>query len=185
MSVYDIKSVDVCSLDQKAFFLLDANILYWLFAGYVLSPTDKDYLKAYNFSNFVGSLLVNGNPLGTSIGNVQEVLNLIERIEYRLYKNSGGSLQRKKDFRKDPTQRSLVQKKIQAAYNAICETCTLFELSLDKLGLDQFISDMPCHLYDPIDFFVAKDLVRNGYANYITSDPDFQCDSRLNIFTIL
>lgn len=185
MPVLDINALDVTHLDSREIFVLDANVLKWLYAGYPLPQSHKDYKKAQNFSNFVGKLLTNGNQLGASVGNVQEVLNLIERAEYDLYKNAGGLLSNKKKFREDATQRALVQKKVQAAYTAICGVCTLYDMPMKKADMDCFVADLTKHVYDPLDFFVVESIVQRGHINYITSDPDFQSDTRLNVYTIV
>ena len=177
--------MDVSKLDTKELFVLDANVLFWLYGGYSPGPADKDYVVAQEFSNFIAKLLQNGNPLGASVGNVQEVLNVIERTEFRLYQHAGGALQQKKAFRADPTQRRNVQKKVQATYNAICGACELFDVMLRQTELGQFVSDYTTHAYEPIDYFVAADVVANGRLNYITNDPDFQKDTRLNVYTML
>lgn len=180
MPMYNIREIDTLSISSDECFFLDANILYRLYTGYPIEEKNDEKVRMY--SNFIGELIQNGNKFETSAGNVQEVLNLIERTEHNLYKEANDGQLGKKAFRKNNEQRQLVKNKVRAVYAAIHQNCKIVDLKIEKETLEKFVDTLTEHLYDPMDFFVVEDCVRRERKNVITDDSDFLNDQRLNIY---
>ena len=185
MAVYDIANVDVSLISQNEIFILDANILSYLYAGYPLNK--RDYVKVSKYSNFISDLLSNGNDISTSAAYVQEVLNYIEKTEYSQYKrNHPNDGLTKKQFRNDSALRSYVAAKTDNVYKAICQNChNVYDVSIKKQITDGFVNGFCKHVYDPIDYIVADDLAANNRVNIITDDKDYRLDKRLRLYTFV
>lgn len=185
MAVCNIENLDISTISPNEIFILDANILSYLYSGYVLDQ--QKALKASKYSNFISGLLSNGNNISTSAAYVQEVLNYIEKTEYNLYKKRSPTNQlNRKQFRNNTVFRSIVEKKTNNVYSAICQNCyNVYDINISKQTIDGFVNNFGHHVYDPIDYIVAEDLSVNNRLNIITDDRDYRSDSRLQVYTVI
>ena len=182
MPKYNIREIDTSSIEPGIPFFLDAIILFWLYSGYPIK--DRDAEKVQMYSNFIGKLIQNGNVFETSAGNVQEILNLIERTEFNLYKETTNGQLGKKEYRKNNEQRRRVRSKVKAIYLAICQNCKIIDLRVKGQVIEKFADTFAEHLYDPMDFLIVEDCVMRGQRNIITNDFDFVSDQRLNVYVV-
>lgn len=182
MAVYDIEKVDISMISPDEIFILDANILFFLYSGYTLNA--KKSIKASKYSNFISSLLSNGNNISTSAAYVQETINCIENTEFDLYKKNHPI--NKKKFRYNPTLRSIVSAKTNNVYTAICQNCCdVYGATITKQITDKFVNDFCNHTYDPMDYIAVENLISINRVNVITDDRDYRGDSRIQVYTIV
>lgn len=185
MAAHNIETADFSLISSDEIFILDANILCYLYSGYNLNQ--RNAVKAMKYSNFISNLLGNGNRISTSAAYVQEVLNYIEKTEYTLYKQAHPiHCLTKKQFRNSPTFRAGVKSKTSSVYSAICQNCNdVYDVHVTKPIMDRFVNEFQNHVYDPIDYIIAENLVTNNRINIITDDKDYRNDSRLQVYTII
>lgn len=184
--VHDIigKSLSDLSITTDDIFFLDSNILLWLYGGY--SINQLDIYKVSVYSSFVSLLMQSGVDLWTSAGNLQEVLNLVERREFELYKiRTGNRNLRKKDYRKIPAERTNVKSKMNAVKSIILSLCDVKRLVITKEQINRFVSTVDSQYYDPMDFFVVENAIANRRINILTDDRDFRNDNRISVFTVI
>ena len=184
--VVDITSKNMSDLgiDKQETFLLDTNILYWLFSGTPVKPNDIQ--KVTEYTRFVRDLIANGNILWTSAGNVQELLHLIENDEFQFYKvsthNQGTS---KKTYRADTSERNKLKIKEQATLSSIKGLCEIYRLTITEKQIDCFVNSFDRHTYDLMDFFIAENAKNNGRVNVVTDDKDFRSDVKMQVYTVV
>ena len=186
MAVHDINNLDWKDIKAGDIFMLDANVLHWLYSGYTFEPYIQN--KSQQYSNFIGKLLSMNVKLGASAGNVQEALHLIEKSEFELYKKNNKHLPigyNLKKFRNETAERKKVMQKTNAEYVGISSVCEIYGLQITNKRLQSYISTMTSLQYDPIDYFVAENCCSCKRVNFITDDRDFRVDSRLEIYTLL
>lgn len=182
MGVTKIKDFDFNTISKEISFVLDTNVLYFVHSGYYLPAGKKDVA----YSNFIGKISANGNPILVSSLNVQEFMNLIENQEYRLYLKSISSDAQtftKKDFRRNTTLKSSVKRKLDSAFLQLKSTYCLVDAKVENCQIESFVSDYELHRYDPIDYIMVNNLPKNEVI-YLTDDKDFQFDSEINVVTI-
>ena len=164
MALFDIDKTDISCIDSSMIFILDANVLYWLYSGYPVEKKDMD--KVHKYANFVGNLLKNGNRLGASAGNIQEVLNIIERTEYRLYvkfqKSTGGThVTDRKAYRRDAVQRANVINKTGSVYKGIKSICEISEFNISSIVFSKFTKTLGISITE----LVVKNLFKKSNDN--------------------
>lgn len=187
MAVHNINNVNWNNIKAGDVFMLDANVLHWLYSGYNFNdPYNKNACAQY--SNFIGKLISQGVQLGTSVCNVQEALHLIEKTEFEIYKRSYGynaaPTVNIKNFRHNPAERKKVIQKTAAEYAGIASACRIYDIQITNNGLKSYLTTMSSHEYDPLDYFVAEDCCSNNRLNFITNDRDFLKDNRLEVYIL-
>ena len=106
------KIVDITtyqSINNTRTYFIDTNALYWY-----TYPRFSNNLsaQAIPYYNFIDSLVAANNPLITSIYNISELLNVIEKNEFDIYTHTHPDAQHisRKDFRRMPSERLNLQK---------------------------------------------------------------------------
>lgn len=88
------------SINNTRNFFLDTNVLYWYTYPRFLESGQLT-TTAQIYYNFIDSLTAAGNPLITSVYNLTELLNVIEKNEFDIYCHLHPDLPiTRKDFRK-------------------------------------------------------------------------------------
>ena len=177
-------------ISPDAEFLLDTNVLYFIHAGYLVSPTSPSAAKCAQYSSFVSNLLASGFCLCTTAANIQELLHLIEKKEYQLYCNNhrlsthpGPNFYSKKDYRGNSAERAILARRLSVVLAQIESTYCIIDVALQKNGIKSFVGTFPTHRYDPIDYVVVEDNIAAGRIHFISDDRDFQSDTRIQIWT--
>ena len=82
MNIIDINSFS--SINNSKEYFLDTNVLYWyVYPRYGLTKKSVEY-QAKPYYDFVDRLVSDGNPLCTSVYNISELLNIIEKNEFAI-----------------------------------------------------------------------------------------------------
>lgn len=182
MSVIDISSLDPLDIPKEQKFLVDTNILLFLHTDYSeKNPHRTDY------ANFVSDLIAYGIKLYTTTGNLQEMLNKIIRKEEELYakqyqRTHPSEKSYKKKARLDPNARSQLQNIATVAAQQVYNTYEVVQTDLTQKTINGYLKDFSHLTYDVMDYFIAQTASNYNLHNIITSDPDFRCDERFNIF---
>lgn len=179
--VIDLKTF--VPFDNKKGFFLDTNVLYW-YANPRFSPTSQPNSTAKIYYNFVDKLIVNKNPLFTSVYNLTELLNVIEKNEYEIYSKLNPSLPlTKKEFRARPAERATVERIMRTALNNVRSICTITDFNFTQSTVDEFISDFSNHRCDVFDFAILKNCIDTNQLNIISDDGDFSTIEHINMYT--
>lgn len=117
-------------------YFIDTNVLYWY-----TYPRFSNNLsqQATPYYNFIDSLVAANNPLITSIYNISELLNVIEKNEYDIYLNASPDQNHlsRKDFRRILSERKKLQKIMDTTINnvyAVCEVVELIKMEYESLA---------------------------------------------------
>jgi len=75
-----ISSTDLSTISNNDSFFIDTNVLSFLHYGY-----NPDPVKVNTYSTFISSLLKKDVKLYVSVFNLQELLHIVEKLEYFKY----------------------------------------------------------------------------------------------------
>lgn len=171
-------------MDNRKEFFLDTNVLYWFTYPRFSVSRPHDKLRADPYFNFVDKLVSNGNPLFTSIYNITEMLHVIEKNEFSLYKlNHPEADWSIKDFRKMPRERNQLKRNLTTALSNVKNVCTILDFNFTYRILDQFIQKLEEHRCDTFDYAILQNCIKEGKLNVISDDSDFSTMEQIHLYT--
>lgn len=105
---HDIKTVDISSISKDEVFAIDTNVLLWTHYAKASNPNLNSHpYQVIEYPDFVADLIKNKNKLVTTTLNISELISIVEKSEYKIYKTMHSSSGMKfKDFRKISLARS-------------------------------------------------------------------------------
>jgi PIN domain. len=169
------------SINNTRSYFLDTNVLYWYTYPRIVDNLPKN---AEVYYNFVDSLVVAGNPLYTSIYNLTELLNVIEKNEYELYTKIHPDIPyTRKDYRKIPKERSALKEILSTALENAKSTCNILTFQFELKMLDDFVVQLSDHRCDIFDYAILKNCITDGKINIISDDSDFSTMESINLYT--
>lgn len=168
--------------NSKAFFL-DTNILYWYtYPRFSLPGQLSSSAKIYY--DFVDSLTAAGNPLFTSVYNLSELLNVIEKNEYDIYcKTTPGIHITRKDFRKIFVEREKVKQMMQTSLNNAKQVCTVSDFNFSTDSITKFVDTLLEHRCDIFDYEILLNCIQTNCLNIISDDSDFSTMEKIVLYT--
>lgn len=180
------KIVDIntyVSINNTRAFFLDTNVLYWYTYPRFNSQLELPQ-NAKIYYRFVDNLVAAGNPLYTSIYNLTELLNVIEKNEYNLYLKIHPELPyTKKDYRRITSERTALKQILSTSIANVKNICNIlcFDFNIDYL--DSFIKLLAEHRCDIFDYVILKNCISNDKLNIISDDSDFNTMEIINLYT--
>ena len=179
------KIVDITtyqSINNTKKYFIDTNALYWYtYPRFInnLSP------QATPYYNFIDSLVAANNPLITSIYNISELLNVIEKNEFEIYISNPSNNQyiSRKDFRRISSERQKLQNIMKTTLQNVYAICDVVEFPFDKFNMYQFVDTLTSHRCDVFDYMIIQNDIKKETTNIITDDNDFSTISDITIYT--
>lgn len=172
-------------VNNNTVFCLDTNVLYWY-----CYPRYNDNLHPQRVSEigvyyeFVDRLVRNGNPIITSIYNVSEFLNVIEKHECEIYQKLHDDIVVSvKDLRNIKQEREKLKRLMAVSTNNVFETCEIIEFEMKKSVIDKFVDNLHSHKCDVFDYVTLDYYKEHNKLNIVTDDADFMSVDGINIFT--
>ena len=170
----------------KGDILIDTNIILWTF----YSKMEKVVFYQRNiYPNFINSKL-DTCKFYTTIYNLFEAFNIIEKNEYDLYININKLdkiTYKLKDFRNDPINRQKVKEIINITLKTIESAVTILDYNFDNCDLNEFYNNFCNHKYDMFDYSLLKCAINKSITCILTDDKDFCSTSylmdQINIIT--
>lgn len=179
-NIIDITKYQNINNTKKYF--IDTNALYWY-----TYPRFVDNLsaRAIPYYKFIDSLVASNNPLITSIYNISELLNVIEKNEYDIYikTHPDNNYISKKDFRRMPAERLQLQNMMQTTVENVYAICDVIEFSFEKENMNRFVNSVTEHRCDVFDYMIIQNNIKEKNTNIITDDNDFFTISDIMIYT--
>ncbi len=185
MRCNQVKNINTFAvIDNRKSFFLDTNVLYWyVYPRYGTTKKGVEY-QAKPYYEFVDKLVAAGNPLYTSVYNISELLNVVEKNEYDIFDTANKDLHySKKDFRRNAAERQKVKKILTTTLNNVKNICTIVNHSFTQELLDEFIDRYKEHRCDPFDYIILDNCVKESKNNIISDDDDFSTVENINLFT--
>ncbi|WNY22943.1 hypothetical protein MmiHf6_02370 [Methanimicrococcus hongohii] len=189
--IYSIDLSDFVPPDEH--FFVDANVLYFIY--YNDQNFEKTKMKADAYRKYIKNLRNNGNPLYISALNLQELLHVIEKAEYKKYCRNNNTRITLKEYRGYQNERIAVKNKLQSTIQQIYSDYFITDETVDFETIRLLIQTYDRHHLDPIDFLAVcpkcrknKSVCRN--FNLITADSDFKrnmkfkTDPNINVYTL-
>ena len=171
------------SINNTRNFFLDTNVLYWYTYPRFLEPGQLT-TTAQIYYNFIDSLTAAGNPLITSVYNLTELLNVIEKNEFDIYCHLHPDLPiTRKDFRKMSSERREVGKIMQTALNNVKELCTVVDFNFSQTAVNSFANTFTNHRCDVFDYAILNNCINSQFLNIISDDSDFSTMEKITLYT--
>lgn len=184
---YDIKSQDIALINQDEVFAIDTNVLLWTHYSKASDPKLKTHpYQVKEYPGFIAKLLANGNRLVTTVLNISELITVVERKEYEIYKlvNNCGNL-KLKQYRNLPNERLSYQNEISHILNEIKSSYNdqIEVIEITKENLERFCQEIDQTKCDIFDYIVIEYLKSINITNYISDDKDFLDVDGINLYT--
>ena len=171
------------SINNTINFFLDTNVLYWYTYPRFLESGQLT-TTAQIYYNFIDSLTAAGNPLITSVYNLTELLNVIEKNEFDIYCHLHPDLPiTRKDFRKMSSERREVGKIMQTALNNVKELCTVVDFNFSQTAVNSFANTFTNHRCDVFDYAILNNCINSQFLNIISDDSDFSTMEKITLYT--
>lgn len=171
------------SINNTRYFFLDTNVLYWYTYPRFLESGQLT-TTAQIYYNFIDSLTAAGNPLITSVYNLTELLNVIEKNEFDIYCHLHPDLPiTRKDFRKMSSERREVGKIMQTALNNVKELCTVVDFNFSQTAVNSFANTFTNHRCDVFDYAILNNCINSQFLNIISDDSDFSTMEKITLYT--
>lgn len=153
---------------------VDTNILLWMFYG------NSMYAQAYQkniYPDFLVKMISNkACKIYTTIFNICELCNVIEKTEYELYLQENNLKQEdfnKKRYRQIVEEREKIKKIIKLSYDQISQVIEIESYNVDEEFILEYIEKYVEHKYDIFDFALIKFCEENEIKYLLTDDSDF------------
>ena len=165
-------------------YFLDTNVLYWYTNPRISSVNDLPK-HAQIYYAFIDRLTVLGSPLTTSVYNLTELLNVIEKNEFDIYKNlhPDDNYINKKDYRRMPEERSKLQRIMRTTLNNVLSICKIVEFPFSVEQIKDFANTLKEHRCDVFDYIILQNCVKTQTINVISDDNDFSTYNNIKLFT--
>ncbi len=171
------------SINNTRKFFLDTNVLYWYAYPRFSSPNQLTR-AARTYYDFIDKLITAGNPLETSIYNLTELLNVIEKNEYAIYCNLHAGIPiTRKDFRKMLSERTNVGKIMKTSLNNASEICKIVGFDFTQTTINHFVDDFIEHRCDVFDYTILQHCIQSKSLNIISDDSDFSTMEKITLYT--
>lgn len=167
---------------------VDTNILLWTFYENTI------YIHSYQrdiYPNFLENAIENNKcHIYTTVYNICELFNVIEKNEYELYINNHSLLPEefnKKQYREIKEEREKLQTIFKLLYTQISNCMEIVEYDINEDIIDEYNEKYHEHRYDIFDFTLLKFCKENNINYILTDDSDFASDKEyikdINIMT--
>lgn len=169
--------------NNSRIFFIDTNVLYWYTYPRFSQPGQLT-TNGKIYYNFIDQLTAAGNPLVTSMYNLTELLNVIEKNEYDIYCDLHPDIPiSKKDFRKMPNERKSVENLMKTTLNNVNEICNIIDFNFSSNTIYNFVNELCDHRCDIFDYAILKNCIKAQYLNIISDDGDFFTMEKINLYT--
>lgn len=186
-NIVDIKDVDITKIPKDKVFAIDTNVLVWTYYSKASDlALHTPLYQVVDYPDFMAKLIENGNKLVTTNLNITELLGIIERSEYKIYKviNNYSSL-KFKDFRALTSERlnykseiDTILLQLNATFNGSIE---IVDVTIEKI--EAFKQDIGGNKCDVFDYIVIEHLKEKGIINYVSDDKDFSTIDGITLYT--
>ena len=171
------------SINNTRCFFLDTNVLYWYTYPRFSLPGHLNP-SAQIYYDFIDSLTSAGNPLKTSVYNLTELLNVVEKNEYDIYCKLHPDLPlSRKDFRRMADERQKVSQMIKTTMNNALNICSITDFNFTSETLTSFSNEFTNHRCDVFDYAILKNCISTKDINIISDDGDFSSMPGINLYT--
>lgn len=182
-TIKDIKTFVPINTSQE--FCLDTNVLYWYtYPRYTFETGHGTQLRTQPYYDFVDILVSNGNPLITTRYNISELINIIEKHEFKIFCATNTDAEYSiKDWRRMPEQRKSLKRILKTTIENVKAICQILDFNFSELTLDACINSLDCHRCDVFDYAIISFYQETNHLNIITDDDDFTSIDGLRLFT--
>ena len=177
-NVYDLKNIDITKIPEHTKFAIDTNVLYWMH----YSRCNTTGYQIMHYPQFISDLMERHAVFVTTACNVSELLHLVEKKEYDIFKVTNRTISIK-DFRKVRKERENVKQELETIIMQIESMYSIHDFELDFSLISKFVHDFDNHRCDNNDYSILTYLKNAGITNIISDDSDFITYAGMNVYT--
>lgn len=182
----EIYNIENCDIPKSTTFLIDTNIWYFMTYPNAYFQDDGAIAKGDKYSQFVSKLKNNSNKLFFSMINYSELINIIERNEYKIYcelNNKVNTQYSRKKYRREHRDEYFgTMDNVLKQVENISDNDG-FSQKLENIGIREVEKEFKETLLDPSDVLNLLLSKRNNILNILTDDMDFCSTKGMKIFT--
>ena len=151
--------------------VLDTNILLWTFYPKL---TPRKVYQTKDYPAFVATAIAQKNPIIVTTFCLNEMLHVIEKTEYDIYKSNINPAISLKGYRKLSTERAKVKAEIDLILKQLraIPTLQIIKSKATRKTIDRFAYYYDTHLADFFDFCLISFCNNHHYA-VVSDDQDF------------
>lgn len=151
--------------------VLDTNVLLWTF--YPKLTPNKVY-QTREYPSFIANSIARKNHIIVTTFCLNEMLHIVEKTEYDIYRKKTGTSIPLKDYRRIPTERSNVKAEIELILKQLraIPTLQIVKSKATQKTISQFAYHYSVHLADFFDFCLIS-FCNNHKYSIVSDDRDF------------
>lgn len=170
------------SINSTTSYFLDTNVLYWYCYPKYNLLNNAVQKQSSVYIDFVDDLVNKGNPIFTSVYNISELLHVVEKNEFDLFKSTQNINITLKDFRR-MTGRSDLKNILKACMQNIRSICKILDYHSGPDVFNEFIDTIDQHHCDNYDYIILKNCKVDNKTNIISDDADFATIDGFTLYT--
>ena len=179
--IYDLNKFNIKDIDKNSVIALDTNVLYWMHYTRCSMGKQIPHQTAI-YPNIIEELLENDIKLVTTIYNITELLYIIERHEWEIYKINNNNIGIK-DFRELANERINLKNELITVTEQIKLAYEVIEYPIQILGLDEFVNNLETHGCDNFDYLILKYLKESNITKVLADDRDYITIDGITLYT--
>jgi len=181
-TIVDIRTDTPRSTDV---FFVDSNVWFWV--GYTNASLSSRNNQSSVYPPYLNKSLAVNARLHKCTLSFSELAHSIERSEYDIFVKSspGRTNLKKKDYRHDPTQRTIVVTEITNTWllaDAMTQG-TSIEVNVSNTAIQNALINIQTQALDGYDLFMLEAVLAAGITSFITDDIDFGLVPGIQVFT--
>lgn len=181
-NVYDISKLTESDINIDESFAVDTNVLFWM--HYSRASYGAREYQLTEYPRLISMLSDLDVECLTTVYNISELLHIIERTEFTIYKDTNNRSLGIKKFRNIIEERMKVKDELSSVYMQLEDFYRFVTFPLDSGVSNEFISQLLEHTCDNFDFSILTYLDEMNIKNVITDDIDFITYKKgINVFT--
>lgn len=185
MALPPIVSADIIDLscDQPTpgdTFLVDTNV--WLWTTYSKASIAARAYQSRMYPSYLNRAIAAGASVVRCGLSLSELANVIEKMEFDVYCQTSGMVQRKA-FRHQPAERAQVVAEIQTAWTQVEALSQPIVATVDQQGTNAALALLQGSAIDAYDSFLVNSAKSEKIVQILTDDGDFATVPGVRVFT--
>ncbi|RUS99176.1 hypothetical protein DSM106972_078780 [Dulcicalothrix desertica PCC 7102] len=171
---------------KEDIFIVDTNVWFW--QGYQNAAStirSGDSYKLTDYPNYLTEAVINGATLTYSGLTLAELAHIIEKNEYKIYRQSHPSITSKEYRHNYPEERLNVVAEVEKCWEQVKDFAVPVNLNVNDETTDAALNRFKTQALDGYDLLILEAISQAGAGNIkvITDDIDYAVVPGIQVFT--
>lgn len=162
-------------------FMVDSNVWFWV--TYSGASTQAMRYQIVSYPNYVSNALAAGASLLRCGLCMAELVDLIERTEWKIYSSAVQSILRKEYRHNLLSERSRVVSEVQASWAQVKTMATPIDVEINDRVNDAALQRCQNQTVGGYDLLILEIMARENLLQIISDDGDFACVPGIQVLT--